>query len=167
MNELIKSRVALRSKNGKKGFTLIEVIVVLVILAILAAIAVPALTGYIDKANQRASISQAAVVRTSLQAIASDSYQTGGGDPLTNTYTGTTTLNTAGTASATNITGYSPISGSSATIGSEVRALTGTSVPAADADLTDVKYSNRTLTEFKIVIGNHTVTFANGNYTVS
>jgi prepilin-type N-terminal cleavage/methylation domain-containing protein len=35
------------------GFTLVEVIVVLVILAILAAIAIPALTGYIDKAQIR------------------------------------------------------------------------------------------------------------------
>ena len=37
--------------KDKKGFTLVELIVVLVILAILAALLVPALTGYIDKAN--------------------------------------------------------------------------------------------------------------------
>jgi prepilin-type N-terminal cleavage/methylation domain-containing protein len=37
----------------RRGFTLVEVIVVLVILAILAAIAIPALTGYIDKANDK------------------------------------------------------------------------------------------------------------------
>lgn len=40
-------------KNNKKGFTLVELIVVLVILAILIALLVPALTGYIDKANQK------------------------------------------------------------------------------------------------------------------
>ena len=38
--------------KDKKGFTLVELIVVLVILAILAALLVPALTGYIDKANK-------------------------------------------------------------------------------------------------------------------
>jgi prepilin-type N-terminal cleavage/methylation domain-containing protein len=41
-----------------KGFTLVEVIVVLVILAILAAIAIPALTGDIDKAEDKKWIAQ-------------------------------------------------------------------------------------------------------------
>jgi type IV pilus assembly protein PilA len=42
-----------QSGARRAGFTLVEVIVVLVILAILAAIAIPALTGYIDKAQMR------------------------------------------------------------------------------------------------------------------
>ena len=42
----------IRNLKNKKGFTLVELIVVLVILAILAALLVPALTGYIDKANK-------------------------------------------------------------------------------------------------------------------
>ena len=41
----------IRKMKNKKGFTLVELIVVLVILAILAALLIPALTGYIDKAN--------------------------------------------------------------------------------------------------------------------
>lgn len=39
-------------KLNKKGFTLIELIVVIAILAILAAILIPAVTGYISKAEQ-------------------------------------------------------------------------------------------------------------------
>ena len=42
----------IRKMKNKKGFTLVELIVVLVILAILAALLIPALTGYIDKANK-------------------------------------------------------------------------------------------------------------------
>ena len=45
--------------KDKKGFTLVELIVVLVILAILAALLVPALTGYIDRANEEKVIAEA------------------------------------------------------------------------------------------------------------
>lgn len=40
--------------NQKRGLTLVELIVVLVILAVLAALLVPSLTGYIDKAVEKA-----------------------------------------------------------------------------------------------------------------
>lgn len=50
MNKILK-----KPEYGKKGFTLVEVIVVIVIIAILAAIAVPALTGYIERAKDRAA----------------------------------------------------------------------------------------------------------------
>ena len=41
-------------KEGKRGFTLVELIVVIAILAILAAVAYPVYTGYITKANEAA-----------------------------------------------------------------------------------------------------------------
>ena len=68
----------LRSKklkdNKKKGFTLVELIVVLVILAILAALLVPALTGYIDKANKQKIIAETRQAVMAAQTIASEQY---------------------------------------------------------------------------------------------
>ena len=48
----------IRKLKDRKGFTLVELIVVLVILAILAALLIPALTGYIDKANKEKVIAE-------------------------------------------------------------------------------------------------------------
>ena len=39
-------------KNGKKGFTLVELIVVIAIIAILAAVAVPTTIHFVEKANK-------------------------------------------------------------------------------------------------------------------
>lgn len=58
----------------EKGFTLVEVIVVIVIIAILASIGVPALTGYIDKANQRKLVAMAREATTALQSVISENY---------------------------------------------------------------------------------------------
>lgn len=60
--------------KDKKGFTLVELIVVLVILAILAALLVPALTGYIDKANEKKIIATTRQVVMAAQTEASEAY---------------------------------------------------------------------------------------------
>lgn len=60
--------------KDKKGFTLVELIVVLVILAILAALLIPALTGYIDKANQEKVIAETRQVTMAAQSVLSEAY---------------------------------------------------------------------------------------------
>jgi prepilin-type N-terminal cleavage/methylation domain-containing protein len=79
----------LRRSEGKgacksDGFTLVEVIVVLVILAILAAIAIPALTGYIDKANTSQIKAKARSAAVAMQTILSEAYA----DPQTRVSSG-------------------------------------------------------------------------------
>jgi prepilin-type N-terminal cleavage/methylation domain-containing protein len=59
------------------GFTLVEVIVVIVIIAILAAIGVPALTGYIDKAQDRKYIAEARNRMTALRVVLDEAYADG------------------------------------------------------------------------------------------
>lgn len=63
--------------KDKKGFTLVELIVVLVILAILAALLVPALTGYIDKANKSKIVSECRQIVVAAQTEVSEAYGKG------------------------------------------------------------------------------------------
>jgi prepilin-type N-terminal cleavage/methylation domain-containing protein len=66
-----------RAGAKRGGFTLVEVIVVLVILAILAAIAIPALTGYIDKAQDKQYIADARNAAAALRSVLSEGYADG------------------------------------------------------------------------------------------
>ncbi|MDR1495439.1 MAG: prepilin-type N-terminal cleavage/methylation domain-containing protein [Clostridiales Family XIII bacterium] len=93
-------------KNRKKGFTLVEVIVVLVILAILAAIAIPALTGYIQKANDQALKADGRTLYGGAQAIASQLHDVAlAGTPATKeqlrSASGTSTSAISGTGAST------------------------------------------------------------------
>lgn len=63
-----------KAKENKKGFTLVELIVVLVILAILIALLVPALTGYINKANEKKVGTEARNALMAAQTLASEKY---------------------------------------------------------------------------------------------
>ncbi|MDR1271926.1 MAG: prepilin-type N-terminal cleavage/methylation domain-containing protein [Clostridiales Family XIII bacterium] len=68
---------AKRRYAGRAGFTLVEVIVVIVIIAILAAIGVPALTGYIDKAQDRQYIAMARDYYIAMRTCIDDAYANG------------------------------------------------------------------------------------------
>jgi prepilin-type N-terminal cleavage/methylation domain-containing protein len=74
-----------RTPPGRRrvGFTLVEVIVVLVILAILAAIAIPALTGYIDKAQWAEKEAELRTIRTAVQTMIIEEMTANGGDMVT------------------------------------------------------------------------------------
>ena len=63
--------------KDKKGFTLVELIVVLVILAILAALLIPALTGYIDKANGEKIIAETRMIVMATQTETTTTYAKG------------------------------------------------------------------------------------------
>ena len=72
----------IRKMKNKKGFTLVELIVVLVILAILAALLIPALTGYIDKANNQKVIATTRQVVMAAQTEVSEAYAKADGGKL-------------------------------------------------------------------------------------
>jgi len=65
-----------RMNSTKKGFTLVEVIIVLVIIAVLAAIAVPAMTGWMDRANERSSLIEARSIILAAEAKMIELYAT-------------------------------------------------------------------------------------------
>lgn len=65
----------IRKMKNRKGFTLAELIVVLVILA---ALLIPAMTGYIDKANQEKVVAETRMIVMAVQTEASTYYGTKG-----------------------------------------------------------------------------------------
>ena len=66
--------MALKARNNKKGFTLVEVIVVVVILAILAAIMVPSMIGWINKAEDKTAVVEGRTILVAGQTIVSTRF---------------------------------------------------------------------------------------------
>lgn len=74
MKKYLLTKLHETRNKKKKGFTLVELIVVLVILAILAALLIPALTGYIDNANEKKVTAEARTALMAAQTVISDTY---------------------------------------------------------------------------------------------
>ncbi len=132
----------IRKMKNKKGFTLVELIVVLVILAILAALLIPALTGYIDKANEEKVIAECRMATMAAQTEASVLYgKMVNGADLTSAKKAD--LNTAA-AEAIKLAEYQKDAN-----------VEVTATLAANGAVTQVVYSDRT----------YTCTYENGTYT--
>lgn len=97
----------IRKMKNKKGFTLVELIVVLVILAILAALLVPALTGYIDKANKEKIISETRMVVMAAQTELVEKY----GKETSNNSTGSISASTMDSSMLENVKTLAEVKG--------------------------------------------------------
>ncbi len=132
----------IRALKEKKGFTLVELIVVLVILAILAALLVPALTGYIDRANNEKVISETRMAVMAAQTIASEEYAAKSDK----------TLN-----ASTSVTS----NGSSVAYSAAIKSLGEVSGTITDVTVTDGKVTSLTYS------GTKTCIYSDGSYSVS
>ena len=133
----------IRNLKNKKGFTLVELIVVLVILAILAALLIPALTGYIDKANKEKVIAETRMIVMAVQTEASTYYGTKGS---TGAIAAGTIANKDGTPNTAEKTMYDEIVKLA-----EVKGLTGTTASfqaevGTNGAVKSVSYCNGTYT---------------------
>ena len=64
-------------KSNKKGFTLVELVVVIAIIGVLAAILIPTMMNYVKKSRMRTANSNAKLVFTTVNNMASDKVADG------------------------------------------------------------------------------------------
>jgi len=158
MTSIILKRQLAAKKNKKKGFTLIELIVVIVIIAIIAAIAVPALTRYIESANNRAAQAIAHNIQVVLQAEVTEFYEykistvaTSGADatdPLFDT---------------TNAPKYFPDGSDFPNVIGEILEFNGINI--SQGDLTDIVFIGKKLDAFRYEHDNGAVVvYSSGTY---
>ena len=145
-------------KNKKKGFTLVELIVVLAILAILAAMLVPALTGYIDKANEKKILATARQYYVAAQTVVSEAYANG--DEITGIIVSTSNDWYGSSIQIGNDTDETPEDNKYFQSFLNLAELTD------DTSLIRVISYNQTVNDFYVVIGNKQATLSNGKWTV-
>lgn len=145
-------------KNKKKGFTLVELIVVLAILAILAAMLVPALTGYIDKANEKKVIATARQYYVAAQTVVSEAYANG--DEIKEIIVSISGNKFGSSIQIGNDTDGTPEDNKYFQSFLSLAELTD------DTSLIWVMSYNQTVDNFYVVIGNKRVTLRNGEWIV-
>ena len=160
--EMVYKRQEMLRKQGKKGFTLVELIVVIVILGILAAIAVPALVGYIQRAQEQGAIVEGSTARTAIQSIISDAsgHPTGNSNEFTYSYGEeriTLTIPSGPTGGTVTVDGADMLKA--------INNLTGVTYTTLGPITVD---ENSIVTGFSIHVpgANRTVTLANNAYTI-
>jgi type IV pilus assembly protein PilA len=147
---LVKRQQELR-KNGKKGFTLVELIVVIVILGILLAIAVPSLVGYIQKARDEGAKATASVVYQGLQTVLSDGYKN-------STEDGTHTYTYGSTSVPFKVDTDNLMKSGTIAAGDWTADLDNAGFKGAITDLTGLSMANMTLTDIKVAANGFSVT---------
>jgi len=156
MTNLIMKRRLEAKKNKKKGFTLIELIVVIVIIAIIAAIAVPALTRYIESANNRAAQATAHNIQVVLQAEVTDYFEEIINPALANTGAGAN-----GTVPL-----FTPLPTGYAADIYTMLANNGIYIEPPKSTLSAIKFDGRKLESFTYTAENGTIVvkYANGKF---
>lgn len=120
-------------RDGKKGFTLVELIVVLVILAILAALLIPALTGYINKAKEKQITAETRQVVMAAQTLVDEFYGT---ENLTTNVTGTVDGSNFGGLTIADVAELAEVAAANIT-----SITVGTTNPKLSGIITEVQYT--------------------------
>lgn len=160
--------------KNKKGFTLVELIVVLVILAILAALLVPALTGYIDKANNEKIIATTRQIVMAAQTEVSEQY---GKTVLADSTITIENNGTADTTTETNVTGANIVKlaevgsyGSKYTLNNAITKIVVTYTKAGHVTTVAVTQNGKTCTYYETEAAATTATTdgktREGNYVI-
>ena len=122
-------------KNGKKGFTLVEIIVVLVIIAILMAALTPVMIGWIREARDSTLVAEGRTGLVAAQALVANHIATGGGPQAT---------------AITGITATFPTSPTGQAFDQMIGGLAAANFTNitwnADAEILTINYTNGTLT---------------------